>query len=210
VPRIVLLGPPGAGKGTQGSRLSAAWSVPHIASGDLLRRVMETETGPLADAVRVLNQGRFVSDEIASAIVFRELDAAPGFVLDGYPRNLAQAETLDLHLTERNERLDGVLYLQINEAELLRRLSGRLTCTNCGATYHIVHEPPRVAGICDRCGSALIVRPDDEPEHIKTRLTIYAERTRPLIDFYQATSRLRTIDGIGTEEEVFARCLAAV
>jgi adenylate kinase len=205
-----MLGPPGAGKGTQGYRLSQTWGVPHIASGDLLRRVIETEDSDLARAARVIHEGKMVSDEIASAIVFRELERANGFVLDGYPRNVAQAKTLQTFLAGRGEELDAVLLLQLDEAEIQQRLSGRLTCPNCGESYHLVHEPPAVSGICNRCGTALIVREDDHPDRIHTRLVIYEERTQPLIGFYQEVGLLREIDAIGTEEEVYQRCLAAL
>jgi adenylate kinase len=210
VPRIVLIGPPGAGKGTQGKRLAGTWNVPHIASGDLLRKVIETETGPLAETVRVIDEGKHVSDEIVSAIVFRELDAAPGFVLDGYPRNVAQAETLAGHLRERGQQLDVAVLLVVDEAEVLRRLAGRLTCPNCGETYHAVNEPPRVPGTCDRCGASLVVRADDQPEGIQMRLALFHERTRPLVDYYRAAGLLREVNAVGTEDEVFARCLDAV
>jgi adenylate kinase len=209
VPRIVLLGPPGAGKGTQGKRLADFWKVPHIASGDLLRKVIEAG-GPLADAVRVINEGKHVSDEIVSGIVFAELDAVPGFVLDGYPRNVSQAETLDRHLAERGVRLDAVIALQVGDDEVLRRLAGRLTCPNCGETYHIPNQPPRVPGTCDRCGASLMVREDDKPEGIRTRLALYHERTEPLLSYYRAAGLLREVDATGTEDEVFARCLDAV
>jgi adenylate kinase len=209
VPRVVLMGPPGAGKGTQGYRLSRAWSVPHVASGDLLRRVVEGGVGPLAEAARVIHEGKMVSDEFASSIVFKELEGSPGFILDGYPRNLAQAGILDEYLRARGLVLDAVLALTLDEAEVLRRLGGRLTCANCGETYHALHQPPKAEGVCDRCGSALTVREDDRPESIRVRLALYAERTRPLLDFYRAAGVLREVDAVGTEEAVFARCVAA-
>jgi adenylate kinase len=146
VRRIVMLGPPGSGKGTQGLRLAEAYGVPHVSSGDLLRRVLATGEGELARAARVINEGRFVSDEVASALVFRELESAPGFVLDGYPRNVRQAEMLSAYLEERIAPLDAVLLLDVDEAEILRRIAGRLTCANCGATYHVRLEPPQVDG----------------------------------------------------------------
>jgi adenylate kinase len=206
-----MLGPPGSGKGTQGLRLAEAYGVPHISSGDLLRRVLATDAeSELAQAVRVINEGRFVSDETVSQLVFRELEAAPGFVLDGYPRNVGQAERFDTFLEARGSALDAVLFLDVSEQEILRRLGGRLTCPNCGATYHIQAEPPRVAGICDRCGAHLVVREDDRPDQVRTRLAVYGERTRPLVDYYRERDLLRIVDAHGSEDEVFGRCRQAV
>jgi adenylate kinase len=206
-----MLGPPGSGKGTQGLRLAEAYGVPHISSGDLLRRVLTMdEESELARAVRVIHEGRFVSDEVASALVFRELDSAPGFVLDGYPRNVHQAEMLASFLSERSGRLDVVLFLDVSEAEVLRRIGGRLTCPDCGATYHARTEPSAIAAVCDRCGACLAVREDDQPERVRTRLAVYTERTRPLVDFYRDRGILRLVDAIGSEDEVFTRCRRSV
>lgn len=164
----------------------------------------------MAEEARIIHEGKMVSDDFASTIVFRELEGAPGFILDGYPRNVAQAETLAGYLQERDQRLDAVLALILDEAEVLRRLGGRLTCTNCGETYHILQQPPKVEGICDRCGNPLTVREDDHPDSIRVRLTLYAERTRPLMDYYRAAGLLREIDAVGAEDAVFQRCLEAV
>lgn len=203
-----MLGPPGSGKGTQGVRLAERFGVPHVASGDLLRRVVASgEDSELARAARAIDEGRFVSDEIASGVVFRELDTAAGFILDGYPRNLRQAELLDAYLHRRESPLFCALYLSVAEEGLLKRLAGRLTCENCGETFHITLEPPKVAGICDNCGATLIVREDDHPDRIWVRLQIYAERTRPVLDYYRNDNRLRRVDGVGTQDAVFERCL---
>jgi adenylate kinase len=210
--RVVLFGPPGAGKGTQGVRLAKAWNVPHIASGDLLRRLIEAggDTPDTREA-RTIAEGKYVSDEFATRLVFEQIDThgANGFVLDGYPRNLAQAQTLGDHLTKRRQALDAVIALEVSEAELLVRLGGRLTCTSCGATYHARYEPPKAEGICDRCNNALTVRPDDAPDAIRTRLAIYEERTRPIAEYYERAGILRRVKAEGTEDEVFARCLEA-
>lgn len=210
MPRVIMIGPPGAGKGTQGYKLAQYWDVPHVASGDLLRRVIAVENSELAEAARVIHQGYMVSDEFASAIVFREIEGKSGFVLDGYPRNVAQARTLDEFLANQGQHVDAVLSLLLDDAEILRRLAGRLTCPNCGESYHRETQPPKVEGICDRCGGTLIIREDDHPDRIKTRLALYAERTRPLIDFYRDAGLLREVDGVGTEDAVFSRCLSAV
>lgn len=205
-----MLGPPGAGKGTQGYRLSRAWQVPHIASGDLLRRVIEEEDSELARAARVIHEGEMVSDEIASAVVFRELEASSGFVLDGYPRNVAQAQTLNQFLEAHETALDAVLLLRLSEQEILRRLGGRLTCVNCGESFHTASEPPRQPGICDRCGGNLVVREDDHPDRVRVRLALYAERTEPVIQFYRNRGVLREVDAEGSEDEVFLRCQQVV
>ena len=208
---LTLMGPPGAGKGTQGTRLSALFAVPHIASGDLLRRILAEEpNSDLARAAHVISEGKMVSDSVAGAIVFRELDKASGFILDGFPRNVAQGEQLLDYLAKSRRRLNAALYLEVSEAEILRRLSGRLTCVHCGATYHVVSEPPKIAGICDNCGNRLEVRPDDLPNRVRTRLQVYQERTAPLIDWYRGKGLLRTIEADGNEDIVFARCVAAI
>jgi adenylate kinase len=212
--RIVLMGPPGAGKGTQGTLLAERWGVPHIASGDILRRALATEEqGVLAQTAQTIRQGNFVPDSVANALVLGELeapDAARGFVLDGYPRNVAQAEALEWHLAERRLALHAVVALQIDETTLIARLSGRLTCPQCGESYQVRHAPPRVTGVCDRCGGELIVRDDDRPEHLRTRLALYAHKTEPLVSFYGRRGLLRSVDARGTEEEVAARVRRAV
>jgi adenylate kinase len=210
--RVVFLGPPGAGKGTQGIRLASFWGVPHIASGVLLRRILQDEpASELNSAIRVIEQGNLVSDDTVATVVFRELDteaAQNGFVLDGYPRSARQAQDLEAHLAQTGRDLDAVIGLVIREEALVARLSGRLTCNNCGASYHIVNDPPRQEGICDRCASSLVVRDDDQPGPIRTRLALYRERAEPLLKFYRERGLLREVDAEGGEEDVFARILA--
>lgn len=209
----MLLGPPGAGKGTQGARLEQRFRVPHISSGAILRRIVATEDSELARAARVINEGKLIPDAVANAIMFREIEgpkAAPGFVLDGYPRDVAQAEALDGFLAARGQVLDAVIALLISEETLVARLAGRLTCPNCGESYHIQNAPPRVAGVCDRCGHALAVRADDQPDRIRTRLEEYQRKTEPLIALYRAHGLLLPVDAAGTEDEVFASVLAAL
>ncbi|MEI6432409.1 MAG: nucleoside monophosphate kinase [bacterium] len=211
MPRIVMMGPPGSGKGTQGVKLAERFDNPHVSSGDILRRILASnENSELANAVRIIEEGKMVTDEIAGAIVFRELENVTGFILDGYPRNVRQAELLDIYLKAQGNRLDAALYLAVDKEELMRRLTGRLTCENCGETYHLSLEPPRRAGFCNNCGSPLIVREDDQPDRITVRLRLYLERTRPVLDYYQASGLLRKVDGIGSQEQVFARCEAAL
>ncbi len=208
-----MLGPPGAGKGTQGARLARQWGVPHIASGDILRRLIaEGGDTEYARAARVINEGKMVSDDTASGLVFGELvkpEAAGGFVLDGYPRNIDQAYRLTRFLDELGEKLDGVIGLVISEEAVIARLAARLTCVNCGESYHTVAAPPRVAGVCDRCGHTLEVRSDDRPDRVHMRLTLYHERTAPLLAYYREQGLLREADAEGEENAVWERVLAA-
>lgn len=208
--RLVITGPPGAGKGTQGTRLASHFEIPHLSSGDLLRRIIASGTdSAFAQSARAINDGRMVSDETANALMLGELaepEAAKGFVLDGYPRTAPQARTLDGFLGGRGEKLDAIIALQVSEAVVIERLSNRITCPSCGESYHALLSPPKVAGICDECGFAgLSVREDDLPERIVVRLGLYAERTKPLLGYYESRGSLIAVNAEGTEEEVFAR-----
>lgn len=212
--RIVLLGPPGAGKGTQGTLLSERWGVPHVASGEILRRALaDDKDTELARTAQTIKQGNFIPDAVANAVVFRELDrpeAAGGFVLDGYPRDVAQAEALEDYLRQKAWTLDAVVALLIEEQALVARLMGRLTCPRCGESYHVRSAPPLKEGVCDKCGAALVVRDDDQPERVRTRLALYHQKTEPLIAFYRERGLLRTVDGSGAEDTVFAAVRDAV
>jgi adenylate kinases len=215
---LVITGPPGSGKGTQGTRLAERYGIPHISSGDILRRLLDggSESAPaeLVDAIRVIREGQMVSDEIAGTLVLRELtrpDAAErGWLLDGYPRNVRQAETLQGFLEARGESLTAVIALNVSEDVLVERLGNRLTCPNCGASFNAVLDPPRSAGVCDTCGHALTVREDDRPDRIRTRFAVYHERTEPLLRYYRERGLLREIAAEGPEDDVFARILAAL
>ena len=209
-PRLVMLGPAGSGKGTQGTRCAERYHIPHVASGDLLRHLITSGNVEQARQAQVINEGKMVSDTFIGDLIFAELAKTAGFVLDGYPRNLAQAQMLTQFLTRRESPLTGVLALKVDTAELIERLSGRLTCPNCGATYHRRLNPPKTPGICDNCGATLEARADDQPEAIHTRLRLYAERTAPVIGYYQSQNLLKEINAVGTPDEVFARCIAAV
>lgn len=209
------MGPPGAGKGTQGTLLAQRWGVPHVASGAILRRALANPEGSaFAQAAQVIKNGGFVTNDVANAIVFRELDRPVarrrGFVLDGYPRDVAQAEVLEDYLVASRRGLNAVIALQIDEETLIARLAGRLTCPQCGATYHIKAAPPAHEGVCDNCGASLIVREDDEPKSIRTRLALYAEKTEPLMAFYEKRDVLRAVDASGTENDVARRVLMVV
>lgn len=209
------MGPPGAGKGTQGTLLAKRWGVPHVASGAILRRALANpEVGStLARAAEVIKDGGFVTNEVARTIVFRELDrssARRGFVLDGYPRDVSQAEELEDYLRSGRRGLNAVITLQIDEEMLIARLAGRLTCPQCGATYHVQSAPPAREGVCDDCGASLVVREDDEPESIRTRLVLYAEKTEPLTAFYAERGVLHVVEASGTEDDVAKRVLAVL
>ena len=215
--RILLLGPPGSGKGTQATALKGRWDLPHLSSGDLLRAHVKEDTALGQQAKPFMERGELVPDALIIEMMAERLsqpDAAGGYVLDGFPRTVAQAEALDARLAELKQELDAVISLHVPEAEILRRLSGRLTCSNpsCNAIYQVDTMPPKQAGVCDKCGSALIQRADEEPAVIQRRLAVYAQQTAPLLDYYRRTGRLHAVDGtIGVENVVkeIARLVAS-
>ncbi len=201
--RIVFLGPPGAGKGTQAATLARALGVPHLSTGDLLRGAVAAATPLGREADGYMRAGRLVPDDLVLRILGERLDAPDarsGFILDGFPRNLAQAEIL-----ERRVVLDHVVSFEIPPAELVRRLSARRICPTCQAVYNLDSKPPRVPGRCDRDGSELLQRPDDRPEAVEVRLRVYAEQTAPLLDFYRRRGLLRPLDASGAPEAVAER-----
>lgn len=206
---IVFLGPPGAGKGTQASRLSTKYGLPKISTGDMLREAVAAGSR-LGERVRsIMDAGELVPDDTMAAVVERRLerpDCAEGAILDGYPRNRGQAETLD-ELAERlsHGSVDLVFLLVVPEVELLRRLTGRRVCVECGDNYHVEFRPPRQEGVCDRCGGELRQRPDDREEAIRERLRVYREQTAPLVDYYRQRRVLAEISGEGDVDEVFGR-----
>lgn len=201
--RIVLLGPPGSGKGTQASALHARRGIPHIASGDLLRAHVAQDTPLGRRAKPFMDRGDLVPDELIVDMMAARLgepDAQSGYALDGFPRTVAQAQALDARLQALGQPLDAAIYLRVPEAELLRRLSGRRICPNCNAIYHLDTMPPEKEGICDHCGTALIQRQDERPDVVRNRLQVYAEQTEPLLDYYRSQDLLQEIDGtIGVE-----------
>ena len=215
--RMLLLGPPGSGKGTQATALKGRWDLPHLSSGDLLRAHVKEETALGRQAKPFMERGELVPDALIIEMMAERLsqpDAAGGYVLDGFPRTVAQAEALDARLAELKQELDAVISLHVPEAEILRRLSGRLTCSNpsCNAIYQVDTMPPKQAGVCDKCGSALIQRADEEPAVIQKRLAVNAQQTAPLLDYYRRTGRLHAVDGtIGVENVVkeIARLVAS-
>ena len=206
--RIVFLGPPGAGKGTQASRLAQALGIPHLSTGDLLRAAVAARTPLGLEADGHMRAGRLVPDELVLRILGERLaapDARAGFLLDGFPRNLAQAEAL-----ARRTPIDDVVSFDLPSNVLVERLSGRWICPKCQSTYNVASQPPKVAGRCDRDGVELLQRPDDRPEAVATRLRVYEEQTAPLLDFYRTAGLLRPIDADGTPDEVAARVRAAI
>jgi adenylate kinase len=212
-PRIVLFGPPGVGKGTQAEAIRRRTGVPHVSTGDMLREAVRTGT-PVGGRVReILERGDLVSDDVVEALVEERLsrpDARDGFLLDGYPRTMGQADYLDALLARQGRSLDAVISLIVAEPEIVDRLTGRRVCAACGALYHVRHRPPRREGICDVCGGALRQRNDDTREVILERLRHYQEQTAPVIARYEAAGLLIRIDGSGRPEDVLERIAAAV
>ncbi|OFW75539.1 MAG: adenylate kinase [Alicyclobacillus sp. RIFOXYA1_FULL_53_8] len=204
--QVMLLGLPGAGKGTQAARIVEDFKIPHISTGDMFRAAIAAQTPLGVEVKSYLDSGRLVPDELTIRIVQERLtqpDALGGFLLDGFPRTLAQAEALDDMLSAISRTLDCVLYIHVPQEVLLARLTGRRICRQCGATYHVVYQPPLVEGVCDKCGGELFQRTDDKPEAVGTRLEQYAQ-TAPLVEYYRNRDLLRQVDGERSVDEVYA------
>jgi len=205
---IILLGAPGAGKGTQAAVVAQELGLVHIATGDLFRQALEKGTGVAAQAKSYMEKGLLVPDEITIKMVLERIsapDCQSGVIFDGFPRNLKQAEALDKALAQKEDAIDKVVYIKVSEKELLERLGGRWICRKCQTPYHEVNSPPKVWGKCDKCGGELYQRPDDTTETVKKRLVVYFEETAPLIDYYTKAGKLLEIDGEGAVEEVAGR-----
>src|SRR5699024_8685717 len=203
---LILMGLPGAGKGTQAEKINEKYNIPHISTGDMFRLAIKegTELGKQAQAY--MDQGDLVPDEVTIGIVeerLRKDDCKNGFLLDGFPRTIAQAEALQTLLTTMNESIDYVLHVDVPEKDLVERLTGRRICPTCGATYHVMYNPPAKEGICDKDGSTLIQREDDQPETVKNRLAVNIKQTKPLLDFYQEKDLLVSINGDQDIDQVF-------
>ena len=209
--RIVLLGAPGSGKGTQGKKLAGKYGIPQISTGDLLRAAVAANTPLGQRAKAAMEAGQLVSDEIVMGLIRERLgepDTEPGFILDGFPRNLTQAEALDRMLEELDKPLQVALHIDVDFDTLMQRLTGRRTCESCGQMYNIYTSPPKIDGVCDQCGGRLIQRADDNEETIRKRLEVYRSQTMPLIAYYREQGKLRTVKGDGSIDDIFARILA--
>jgi adenylate kinase len=210
---IVLLGPPGAGKGTQAKNISEKWGLPHISSGDIFRENLKNQTELGKKAEEYMNRGELVPDDVTISMIRERLsrpDCERGALLDGFPRTPGQAEALDEMLLDFNGQVDAVPYIKVPEDELVERLSGRLTCRAAGHVFHKKYNPPREAGICDYDGSELYQREDDKPETVKRRIRVYLDQTQPLIDYYYERGLLIEINGNQPIEEVTAHLLNAL
>ncbi len=208
---VLLFGPPGVGKGTQGARLAEALGARHLALGDMLREAVRagTEVGKLAQ--RYMERGELVPDEVVARVIEEAIaQSDQGFVLDGFPRNVAQAEMLDQMLARLQRRLDKIVFMDAPEEVLIRRLAGRLVCSGCGASFHRQYSPPAQAGVCDHCGAALVQRADDREEVVAERLRVYREQTAPLLAFYRGREGFVEVDADASPDEVFQRLLDAV
>ena len=203
---LILLGPPGAGKGTQAQRMVERYHLPQVSTGDILRAAVKGSTPLGAKAKGFMDQGQLVPDEIVIGIVeerLKQKDCDPGFILDGFPRTIPQAEALQPILAKIGKTIDHVINIEVESEELIRRLTGRRTCKNCGAMFHVLFQPPKKEGICDRCGGALYQRADDKEETIRTRLKEYEKQTAPLIQYYRNKKSLRSIQGVGGPDQIF-------
>jgi adenylate kinase len=212
--KLVLLGPPGAGKGTQAAHLQAKYGVAHLSTGDMLREAVAAGTDLGKQAKAVMDAGRLVSDDLMIKLVDDRIqapDCKGGFVLDGYPRTVAQAQALDRLLARQGASLDGVLEIRVDDDALVDRISGRFSCAKCGAGYHDRYKPTKVPGVCDVCGSTEFVRrADDNAETVRARLQAYNAQTAPLLPYYRERSLLRTVDGMGSIAEVIGAIDRAV
>ncbi|SCJ97997.1 Adenylate kinase [uncultured Clostridium sp.] len=204
--KIVLLGPPGAGKGTQAKSISNRYSIPHISTGDIFRKNISEGTPLGIEAKSYIDKGQLVPDEVTINMVKDRLtweDCKNGYLLDGFPRTVAQAEALEGFLADRNEKLDTALSIEVPSSFILERMTGRRVCPSCGASYHVKFNPPTRAGVCDVCGSDIVQRKDDTEETVSERLEVYERQTQPLIDFYNNKNLLSTVDGTKAINEVF-------
>lgn len=204
--KIIMLGAPGAGKGTQAKKIADKYSIPHISTGDIFRANIKNGTELGNKAKTYMDQGLLVPDELVVDLVadrVQQEDCTKGYVLDGFPRTIPQAEALDAALEKMGTKVDYAVNVEVPDENIINRMAGRRACVGCGATYHIVHIPTKTEGICDRCGQELILRDDDKPETVKKRLDVYHEQTQPLIDYYTGKEVLVEVDGTKAMEDVF-------
>lgn len=204
--KIIMLGAPGAGKGTQAKKIAEKYNIPHISTGDIFRANIKNGTELGQKAKTYMDQGLLVPDELVVDLVmdrFAQPDCENGYVLDGFPRTIPQAEALDAALDKAGAKIDYAINVEVPDENIINRMSGRRACVGCGATYHMVHIPPKKEGICDKCQKELILRDDDKPETVKKRLDVYHEQTQPLIDYYTQKGALVEVDGTVDMEDVF-------
>ncbi|KSV59612.1 adenylate kinase [Acetivibrio ethanolgignens] len=204
--KIIMLGAPGAGKGTQAKKIAEKYAIPHISTGDIFRANIKNNTELGKKAKTYIDQGLLVPDELVVDLVVDRLareDAKKGYVLDGFPRTIPQAEALDAALSERGEKIDYAIDVEVPDSAIIERMSGRRSCSQCGASYHVVFNPPKTEGVCDACGGTLILRDDDKKETVEKRLSVYHEQTKPLIDYYTGQNIIKEVDGTRSMDEVF-------
>lgn len=211
--RMILLGPPGAGKGTQAKMLLEKLTIPQISTGDILRAAVKEGTPMGLEAKSYMDSGGLVPDSVVIGIIrdrIQDDDCGKGYILDGFPRTIAQAEALDTMLSDLGSGIDAVVSLQADEEELVRRLTGRRTCRSCGFGFHVMFKPPKAEGVCDECGGELYQRDDDQETAIRERLSVYGEQTQPLIKYYSGKGTLKEVDGLGDIQEIQSRILGAI
>ena len=205
--KIIMLGAPGAGKGTQAKMIAEKFGIPHISTGDIFRANIKNGTELGKKAKEFMDKGQLVPDELTVEILLDRVandDCKNGYVLDGFPRTIPQADVLDKELTKLGDKVDFAINVDVPDENIVRRMSGRRACLKCGATYHIEHIPPKTEGICDKCGSELVQRDDDKPETVQNRLSVYHEQTQPLIEYYDKKNILKSVDGTKDMQEVFS------
>lgn len=209
--RLVLLGPPGVGKGTQAKLISLRKNIPSIVTGEILRTAVAEKTALGMVADEVIKKGELVPDDVMIGLIaerFEKGGMVKGFLLDGYPRTVAQAESLDKFLGDRGTPLSAAISLVAERELVIKRIGGRLSCINCGAIFHLANKPPKVESTCDTCQSRLAVREDDQPSAVKKRMEVYEQKTAPLVAYYESTARLRTVDASGDPEQVYSAIIA--
>ncbi|MEM4541487.1 MAG: adenylate kinase [Archaeoglobaceae archaeon] len=209
--KIILLGAPGAGKGTQAKFLAEKYGIPQISTGDMLREAVEKSTELGKKAKEYMNQGKLVPDEIVVGIVkerLKQKDCERGFILDGFPRTIAQAEALDAMMVELGKKIDAVINIHVSEDEIVKRIVNRRICRKCGAIYHLIYDPPKKNGVCDKCGGELYQRDDDKEEVVRERFKVYRKNTEPLIEYYKRKGILFDVDGTKDIEKVKAEILS--
>ena len=209
--KIIMLGAPGAGKGTQAKKIAEKYTIPHISTGDIFRANIKNNTELGQKAKTYMDKGELVPDELVVDLImdrFKEADCANGYVLDGFPRTIPQAEALDKALAANGEKVDFAINVEVPDENIINRMSGRRACVGCGATYHIKYNPTKVEGICDACGEKLILRDDDKPETVRNRILAYNQKTQPLIQYYAEKGLLQTVNGSQPMDAVEAEIAA--